>query len=247
MKYYRLNFTLSTKVRGNNDYIKQSHIKIPNDKMYWEEPKFIGSVRNEKIEFQPYLLDIELFSNSKINDLIMDGGPISTKLTISGKLKSILEDYRKKGMQFFNINIIQKKEIYNNYWILNMYEFNQEFIDFSKCKIIYQEKAVDFEVSYLVNEKVIFINNQNEFYKFIEKTKINNEVVWIEKLVLNNVNEDFFMLKYVFGGVGYYVSEKLKQKIEDAGSTGIEFQPVELSYNEWTAPGGEREKIYGKL
>ena len=247
MKYYRLNFSLCTKIRGNNDYIKQSYIKIPNDKMYWEEPKFIGSVRNEKIEFQPYLLDIELFSNSKINDLIMDGGPISTKLTISDKFKSILEDYRKKGMQFFNINIIQSKEIFNNYWILNMYEFNQEFIDFSKCKIIHQEKAVDFEVSYLVNEKVIFINNQNEFYKFIEKTKINNEVVWIEKLVLNNVNEDFFMLKYVFGGVGYYVSEKLKEEIEDAGCTGIEFQPVELSYNEWTAPGGERERIYGKL
>ena len=55
------------------------------------------------------------------------------------------------------------------------------------------------------------------------------------------------MLKYVNGGIGYYVSEKLKQEIEDAGCTGIEFQPVELSYNEWTAPGGEREKVYGKI
>ena len=37
-----------------------------------------------------------------------------------------------------------------------------------------------------------------------------------------------------------------KKEIEDAGCTGIEFQPIELSYNEWLMPGGEREKIYGK-
>lgn len=248
MKYYRLNFSLSTKVRGNNEYVKKYSLKIPNDKMYWEEPKFIGSVRNEKIEFQPYLLDIELFPNSKINDLIMDGGPISTKLIISGKLKSILEDYRKTktGMQFFNINILKKHEVFSDYWILNMYEFNQEFIDFSKCKIIYRKKDDDFEVTFSAKNVEIEVNNIKEFNDYTEKAKEKLETITIEKLSLkNNISEDFFILKYVFGGVGYYVSEKLKQEIEDASCTGIEFQPIELSYNEWTAQGGEREKIYG--
>ena len=70
------------------------------------------------------------------------------------------------------------------------------------------------------------------------------EVVTINSIFLNErVNEDFFLLK---NGVKYIVSEKLKQEIEDAGCTGIEFQPVEMSYNEWIAPGGEREKVYGK-
>ena len=53
---------------------------------------------------------------------------------------------------------------------------------------------------------------------------------------------------------GYYSQNRItvkllnnfKKEIEDAGCTGIEFQPIELSYNEWSAPGGEREKIYGK-
>jgi hypothetical protein len=246
MKYYRLNFTLSTKVRGNSEFIKKYSLKIPNDNMFWEEPKFLGNIRNEKIEFQPYILDIELFSNAKIHDLIMGGGPISTKLTISGKLKSILEDFRKTGMQFFNINVLRKNEVFSDYWILNMYEFNQEVIDFSKCKIIYQEKPADFEVSYLVNEKDVTINNEDEFNEFIKKTRRNDEIVWIEKLVINNINEDFFILKYVNGGIGYFVSENLKHEIEDAGCTGVEFQPIELSYNEWTAHGGEREKVYGK-
>ena len=30
------------------------------------------------------------------------------------------------------------------------------------------------------------------------------------------------------------------------GCTGIEFQPAHLSYNEWVARGGERDRIYGK-
>ena len=68
----------------------------------------------------------------------------------------------------------------------------------------------------------------------------------ITRIVLNNtIDHDFFVLRHVEGGVQYIVSEKLKNEIEDAGRTGIEFQPVELSYTEWLQ-GREREKIYGK-
>ncbi|WP_438966705.1 imm11 family protein [Flavobacterium sp.] len=246
MKYYKLNFSLSKKIRGNNEYVKKYCLKIPNDKMYWEEPIFIGNIRNEKIDFHPYLLDIELFQNSIVNDLIMDGGPISTKLIISGRLKSILEDYRKNGMQFFNINILKKNVVFSDYWILNMYVFNQELIDFSKCKIIYRKKDDDFEVTFSAKNVVIEVNNIKEFNDYIENAKEKLETITIEELSLtNNISEDFFILKYVFGGVGYYVSEKLKQEIEDSGCTGIEFMPAELSWTEWIQ-GGEREKIYGK-
>lgn len=73
------------------------------------------------------------------------------------------------------------------------------------------------------------------------------ETVTINNIYLNeNVNEDFFMLNYVESGVKYIASEKLKKEIEEAGCTGIEFQPIELSINEWLMSGGEREKIYGK-
>jgi hypothetical protein len=246
MDFYRINFTLNTKVRGNNEYVEKYCLKLPNDRLYWEEPKFIGNIRNEKIDFQPYLLDIELFPNANVNDLIMDGGPISTKIVISGKLKSIFEVYRKTGMQFFNINVLKKNENFTDYWLLNFYEFNQEFIDFEKCKIIYRKKDDDFDITFSAKNVEIKVKNIEEFNVYIEKAKEKLETITIEKLVLKNVNESFFILKYVNGGIGYFVSKKLKQEIQDAGCTGIEFQPVELSYNEWTAPGGEREKIYGK-
>ncbi|MCX8525018.1 hypothetical protein OF897_13950 [Chryseobacterium formosus] len=250
MKYFKINFSLSPKIRGNNNYIKNYKLKIPpTGKLYWEIPEFIGNIYNEKIDFEPYLLDIELFANSKINDLIMDGGPISSQRIISGKLKSILEKYRKTGIQFFNINILRKSEIFNDYWLLNMYEFNQEFMDLKNSKIIYQKKNDDFNVTYSTTDIEIQTKDLNEFNHYIERAKEKLEIITIEKIALNEsiIVEDFFMLKYVSEGISYYVSEKLKQEIEDAGCTGIEFQPSELSYNEWVAQDGEREKIYGKI
>lgn len=242
MKYFRLRFTLNSKYYGS----KNGYIKGYNHKSSIYDPKYIGKIRNEKIDFIPHLLDIELFENSKIADLIESGGQVSTKLILSDKLKSIIEKHRKTGMQFFNINILHKKNIYNNYWVLNMYEFNLEFIDFKKCIIIYRKKDDDFEVTFSAKNIQISVNDIKEFNVFIEKAKEKLETITIEKLVLKNVNENFFMLKHINGGIGYYVSEYLKQEIEDAGCTGIEFQPIELSYNEWTSPGGEREKVYGK-
>ncbi len=246
MKYFKINFSLSSKIRGNNNYIKDYKLKIPSiGKLYWEIPEFIGNVCNKEIDFEPFLLDIELFSNSKLNDLIMDGGPISSKLVVSNKLKLILEKSRKRGMQFFNINILKKNEIFSNYWILNMYELNQEFINFKQSKIIYEKKDDDFNQTYSIKNIELEISDYDEFNLFIEKAKDKLEVVTIEEVAIKDiVDEDFFALKYVSGGLGYYVSEKLKEEIEESGCTGIEFQPSHLSLNEWLH--SEREKVYGK-
>lgn len=248
MKYFKINFTLSSKVRGNDYFIKDYKLKIPQTgQMYWEIPEFIGNVYNERIDFEPYLLDIELFANSKVNDLIMDGGPISSKLVMSNKLKNILEGYRKTGIQFFNINIVKKNENYNDYWLLNIYEFNSEFIDFANCIIIYERKTKDYEITYQTEKVILGINSLEEFENHIKRTKEKLEITIIEKLALKEdiINEDFFALRYVSGGTGYYVSEKLKNEIESAGCIGIEFQPSYLSLNEWLH--SEREKVYGKI
>ncbi|AZI22995.1 hypothetical protein EIH07_08075 [Chryseobacterium taklimakanense] len=248
MNYYKIYFTLDSKVRGNRDYIKDYELKIPPTNLFfWENPQFIGNIFNQKVNFEPYLLEIELFKNSKINDLIMEGGPIATKLIVSSKLKLILENNRKTGMQFFNINVVREKEIYNNYWILNMYEINQEFIDYKNSIIKYEKKADDYESSFNTKLILLDINTLKEFNKYKEIAEKNLEIIEIERLALNtiSINEDFFALKYVEGGIGYFVSETLKQEIEKSGCIGLEFQPSYLSLNEWLI--NEREKIYGKI
>lgn len=250
MKYYKIHFTLSTRIRGNSNYIKDYKFKIPPvpGQVYWEVPKFVGNIYNEKIDFDPYLLDIELFANAKLNDLIMEGGPVSGNLIMSGKLKAILEKYRETGLQFFNINIIKRNEFFTDYWLLNMYEFNHDYIDFERSLIIYEKHSKDYKTTYNIDKVYLQFKNFDEFKIKFNSAIEKNETIYIEKLILKEelITEDFFMLKHVFGG-NRFVSEKLKQEIEQAGCTGIEFQPSELSYNEWVAPSGEREKIYGKI
>ena len=242
MKHYILNFTLNSNCRGSNDYVKNYKLKIPNDKLFYEEPRFIGSIYNEKINFHPYLLDIELYPKSKINDLILDGGPISTKLIVSGKLKLILENYRKTGMQFFNINVLKKDNIYNDYWILNIYEKSFEAINFEKSEIYKTFNTFNLLEKLEINSLKEFLQIKNE----IELLGYPNGI-FIKKIeICNEIELDFYILTNIEGGVKYIVSENLKKEIEDASCTGIEFQPIELSLNEWLMPGGEREKKYGK-
>ena len=91
----------------------------------------------------------------------------------------------------------------------------------------------------------IIINSFTEYKSKLKEVISNDEIMYIEKaeLLENSIEVDFFSLKHLIGG-NFYVSEKLKQEIEVAGCTGIEFQPIELSYNEWVVSGGKREKIY---
>lgn len=248
MKYFRVNFTLNPTLRGANDYIKDYRFhKDSFEGFYWEEPKFIGNIRDKKIEFIPYTVDIQLSPKANILDLIERGGPLSSQLLVSGKLKSILERYRKSGFQCFQFNVIKNKEVHNNYWTLHFYEFNDNFIDYKNSSIIYEKHAEDYENSYRIEKIKLDINSGEELDHHIKRTIDNQETTTIKELRLNdNITENFFELKRVSGGIGYFVSEKLKTEIEEAGCTGIEFQPSYLSYNEWTQRDGPRDQVYGR-
>jgi hypothetical protein len=242
MKYYSIHFTLNPKFRGSNDYIKNYKIKIPNNKLYLEEPKFIGNINNEKIKFNPYLLDIELYETSKINDLIMDGGPVSLKLIVSDKLKTLLEKYRKTGMQYFNINIIKKNQVFDNYWILNFFETNYEVLDFQKSRFYETENIFTLKKEIEINSLTELIQVKKDIelkgypYGFI-----------IDKLIFNdNVVLDFFVLTNVEGGIKYITSETLKEEIEKENITGIEFRPIEILLQDWLKRDGPRDQIYGR-
>ena len=241
MNYYCLQFTLNPKLRGSDRYVKNYKINIPNEKLFWEEPRFIGNINHEKIDFEPFLADLELFSSSKLNDLIIDSGPVTKKLIVSNKLKSILEKFRKSGMQFFNVKVFHKNNVFNNFWILNMYQTDMNFIDFGNSVFFETENVFKYKNEIKINSFEEFIMFKND----IENKGFPHGFI-IDRIKLKeNTTSDFFCLQYVEGGVKYIVSEKLKKEIEDCGCTGIEFMPIEMKMTEWLQ-GGEREKLYGK-
>lgn len=240
MSYYILQESGNLKIIGK--YPQTKDIQYNCD--VWNEPKFIGQIHFEKVDFEPIIANAILHPKSKQTDLIDANSAMgfSNKLLISGKLKTILEKNRKNGMQFFKSPIIQNNLLAEDYWILNMYEFNNDYVDFLNSKILLEEIT-----SENINSLYLSINSLEDYEMKIEEIRGKKGCnLRIEKLVLSTdkINNDFFMIRHSFSGI-YFVSEKLKQEIENAGCTGVEFQPIESSLNEWLKRG-EREKIYGK-
>ncbi len=247
MRYYTIQYSNNLKIIGKYPQTKS----IKYNCHVWDDPRFIEHVHFEKIDFEPITANAILQLKSKQTDLINTNSSIgfSKKLLVSEKLKTILLKNRATGLQFFRAPIIQNNLIIEDYWILNMYEFNNDYVDISKSKVFYNKKAVDYKLSFnTIKEQIYFDTFQQFEQKKIQLWSDNEEIIIIEKINLHaeSIKEDFFMIDHIFGKL-FFISERLKQEIEETGCSGIEFQPIELSYNEWTASEGERERVYGKI
>lgn len=242
MKYFCLTESLNSKIIGK--YMQAEKAVYHCD--VWDEPKFIEHTQFKKIDFEPIVANAIIYARAKITDLIsVIGMGFTLKLLMSGKLKLILENYRKTGLQFFKSDIIYKENTISDYWILNAYEVDMQFVDYEKSEIVFRKRKLEGGTYLQVED----INTLEEFDRRQNEIKDSNPgSIFIKKIhLIENVNQDFFVLLHVEGGAKYVVSEKLKSEIESAGCTGIEFRPIELTLDEWLAEGGPREKIYGKI
>lgn len=236
--YYIVEHSINIKIVGKffqSETIAWNYGNIDN-------PKLLSNIYFQKVDFDPIVPIPILHKKSKITDLISCvNATCSGQLIMSKKLKSIILRYRNDGLQFFKTSIIQGDIKYDDYFSMNMYESNMEFVDFIKSNINVRAKKKEGGTELIK----VQVNTLEEFLNSIDFHKKKMEIVTIDNVFLNHmVDEDFFMLK---NGVKMIASEKLKKEIESAGCTGIEFRPIELSYNEWTIPGGERERVYGKV
>ncbi|CAA7196975.1 imm11 family protein [Chryseobacterium potabilaquae] len=238
MKYYLIRPSLQKKDFGKS--YPQAQDAIDNDR---DHSNHIEKNFGKKIDFDPLACYPIINKKGRLTDFI--GSVVNFgNLQISSKLKSIIEKYTSEGIQYFRNTVLHNDLEYSNYWLLHPYQFDQEYIDFGKSEVIHQQKKKEggtVPVS-------VMVSSMEDFTYLSEKAREKNEMMNIEKLSLkeNIIIKDFFVLRHVSGGM-FYVSEKLKKEIEEAGCTGLEFKPSYLSYNEWMAPNGERDKIYGKV
>ncbi len=241
MNFYSIRTSSNNKIVGHYNQVINAvhHCDI------WENPKFIDRIDFMKIDFEPIVSNAILEKKAKLTDLINASCVgFGLRLLISDKLKNILHNESNNKCQFFKSPVIFKNETIENYWISHPYFFNMEYINFNKSIVSVRVRNAGGETE----KKSIKINSLTHFIEVLNFHKERMEIVTISNIYINDtVSEDFFMFRYVEGGVKYIVSEKLKKEIEDVGCTGVEFQPVELSLNEWMSPDGKREKIYGKL
>lgn len=185
-------------------------------KFHVQSPEYIGNTDFllHEIEITPSLPELVLWNSAKVTDLISSSFfGTGFGLIISGKLKTIVEKYNPVLIQFFPIQVHHKNDIFQ-YWYMHPKGVNNDLIDFPNSDV--------WELKSMVKEQKRYFLSAHEFYQEACQKKYPHSLkIYSFKLLLNT--PDFFMLNYIEGGVGYFVSQNLKDEIEQKKCSGIEF------------------------
>jgi hypothetical protein len=240
MKYFAIQTCLNEKLLGKYPQVKGfiHHCNVE------EEANFIDKFIFEKIKIQPILSNVVLHSMAKQTDFIDVFGDVGFNFgyLISDKFKQILGEFNCYGFQLFTTYIIQQDKNFYNYWQTNIYDFPFQFVDFKKTNFTLKDRDLNRNV--IMN--IINFENIDEFNLFVSNIRYPKMISFNDVFFNENMDLDFFSLRYIEGAHKGIVSERLKNELVRNEMSGIEFKPIELSLNEWLMPGGEREKIYGK-
>jgi hypothetical protein len=212
MTYYRLQPSSDAKVIGNTFPQVQ---RLKSDLNVWDPRNLY--CHWGKFPEDIYIPELFLHAKAKVTDYI-SSAVFSLHAVISDRLKNIIQPYRKQGLEFgATILLSRGKEI--PYWVMNGYEMDYKYIDFSRSVVIKNR----------VGKKIAELDIQTAggLEMAIEAMGDGPDRIWIEKMELvNDIADDiFFIDKYP--GSNFYLSEKLKNEIEGAGCTGINFVKVE--------------------
>lgn len=160
------------------------------------------------------LPELIMHPKAKLTDLI-SSATTGARLVFSQKLKDLLDSSINISMgELRPIKVLHKKQV-ALYWIFNPIKYQVDLIDFDRSKIWLLKSGVEVQQQFFINSRDFLDKVGNIHYP---------EQILIKKLYINELaNKDFFTLNYLNDGLGYFVSESLKDKIQNVGCTGIEF------------------------
>ncbi|KAF9659324.1 hypothetical protein HBA12_03495 [Tenacibaculum mesophilum] len=150
---------------------------------------------------------------------------ISDFLVINDDLLGFLKKFNIGNHQDWKIKVWQNKQLLPNYNLFFINDVKQDtYIDFSNSEF-YSKKLGDWDNSSV--QQSVLVNDYHEYLFEKEKLRKDKLLLLHHKVTLNlsKTNEDMFRFVNVSPN-GYFVSEKLKNAIEENGFTGIEFIEV---------------------
>ncbi|MBV9986761.1 MAG: hypothetical protein JO301_03725 [Chitinophagaceae bacterium] len=211
MKYYLIEFSADEAEIGST--YPQSHtarhIINVNDPQYLGKHDIGKPLPNDIVLPQPVL-----HPDAKLTDLI--SSTATWRLTMSSKLKSILERHVDPNRcQFLPMTVHCFSSQYG-YWMLNPIVFDMETIDFPNAEIW---------VVGIGNAKIrpLHCSNAIEFEQYGSQLVIPETLSILKFKFHEGVSQDFIQLRRVPRGIAYYVSHDLKNEIIGAGCTGLKF------------------------
>lgn len=169
-----------------------------------------------------------LHGHAKRTDLISSGGQHSHLMLISTDLKKLIQDFKLPKIQTFGTKVVRNKDSYE-YYVFFLPENLYQFIDFSLSSFALVPMGGERPVAIQKPE----IHTLTEFEKWVKEypylIRINSKRLKVvaEKLVLDTKNIPYDIFRIIGPVSGYFLSERIKNAIQEAGLTGLEFVPLE--------------------
>ena len=210
---YQLSNSIDVQEVGKYPQVETAQIPTTVD-----DPLFTANIHFHQVD--RYLAPKPiLVKGAKLTDLI-SSVVIGTnlRLLVSNKLKSILEIYN-TSIQYFNTSVIWRGNEIDDYWLTNPFRFDFDEVDFRQS-VVEVRRPGKFEGERITTE------SKSGFLELLEMSEKNQTFPLISSTRFKETVKHFIVLRHVIGGVGYYVSQNLKDRIEHAGCSGIRFVPA---------------------
>ena len=190
-------------------------------------PHFLeGSIQridySKPVNYEPFLKSFQLEYRAKLTDNISSVSGGGGFLLISEKLLNIFLESNIENYQYFEANVIYHKKDYKYYFFF-IHGQDYSLVDYQNMKFwamderyYYENKTRRLEAK--IDKPETLINwGKIKTYPYVEYPYLEYEA-----LKLNHANIHVDMIKPPLT-VYYLVNEKLKDKIEAAKCTGVEF------------------------
>ncbi|MDO5655543.1 MAG: hypothetical protein Q4G27_05325 [Flavobacteriaceae bacterium] len=217
MKYYKLVESININEIG-------IYPQVTNTEKFFDTQEF-GLGFNERIE-KEFILPVPIMENkAKVTSIIsVTAIDNSVFLVLKNYFIDFLKKFKIGDFQFWNIDVYHKKQLIKDYYLFHLsYPSQKEVIDFEKSKfkikdntniILEQKKYTDYH------------GYQTDWKKLIwEGSVITFDTLYLD---FSSANLDLIRIIDIDSiGIGYYVSERLKNAIEKEKFTGFAFQEIE--------------------
>lgn len=232
MKYYKIKYDLNSKVVGSDfpqswQFTKEYKKRTDNPNAIYQLEEFIFD-KYQQPDFIPDLDGFVLSGRAKLTDFISVTS--CHALLVSEKAKEILQLKCNFGdHEFYEATLYVRKKPVRFYYLGIFRDFFSQ-IKFPECGyVIYGvEKEEDLPQEWYE----MTINNLQDVYK-IEKKIPYTVDIWLSKIVLKNTAKEVDLLYYCVLGIRIgLVTERFKNAVEEAGLTGLVFEPIEVEIEE---------------
>lgn len=226
VNYYTINYSVNPKVIGKlsssedcqiNGFTDSENNSVERTDQY----QYIGFdfIDTKNLDMHKFKVEDNAILTDLMNSRYFNG----QGFFISERFKHILDDYHSVNIQLLNATVFYNTKPHNLFFIDFIGTSN--VIHFSKSKFIAAKRAVSLRFS----EDNIAINSYDDYMekgKQLRKDKGFSYAVIPKILVLKN-EVDLIQLSFT---KEKYVSQKLKNKLEEQQLTGIEFKETDMEF-----------------